>query len=64
MNQKNWAQVAYEAYCRHTDNKSLITGATLPRWELLKPEVQGAWAEAALAVTEAVEKAYKAPRGS
>ena len=43
-------QVAYEAYCQSTGNKSLISGAELPKWADLKPEIQRAWAAAADAV--------------
>ena len=44
------AQLAYEAYCRHTQWKSLVSGAQLPEWVLLKPEIQDAWRAAADAV--------------
>ena len=43
-------QVAYEAYCQSTGNKSLISGAELPKWADLKPEIQRAWQAAANAV--------------
>ena len=43
-------QIAYEAYCAHTEWKSLITGAPLPPWEEVKPEIKAAWRAAAIAV--------------
>lgn len=49
----NHGKIAYEAYCKTTDNKSLISGAELPLWEQLKPEIQNAWTQAGLAVGDA-----------
>ena len=46
----NFGKTAYEAYCKTTDNKSLISGAELPAWEDLKPEIQEAWTAASDAV--------------
>lgn len=46
----NFGKTAYEAYCKTTDNKSLISGAELPTWEDLKPEIQEAWTAAGYAV--------------
>lgn len=43
-------QRAYEGYCKHTDWKSLITGAFLPPWSELRKEIQDAWEAAALAI--------------
>lgn len=40
---KSYGQIAYEAYCNHTDWKSLATGQSLPQWEGLKPEIREAW---------------------
>lgn len=37
------AKVAYEAYCAHTGWKSLVSGATLPQWVDVKPEIKAAW---------------------
>ena len=45
-----YGRVAYEAYCKTTDNKSLISGAELPKWEALKPEIRNAWDAAGEAV--------------
>lgn len=49
---KNPAQIAYEAYCEQTGWKSLVTGADLPRYEDLNPEIQTAWNKAALAIVK------------
>lgn len=46
----NYGQVAYEAYCGTTGWKSLVSGADLPQWEALKPEIRAAWEAAAEAV--------------
>jgi len=43
-------QRAYEGYCKHTDWKSLISGASLPPWSGLKPEIQAAWEASAHAI--------------
>lgn len=45
-------QVAYEAYCKSSDGKSLISGAPLPTWDMLKPEIKTAWNAAAEAVKD------------
>jgi len=37
------AQAMYEGYCRHTNWKSLATGADLPQWEGLRPDIKAAW---------------------
>lgn len=34
---------AYEAYCRQTGWKSLVSGAPLPQWPELSAEIQSAW---------------------
>ena len=47
-------RVAYEAYCGETDWKSLVSGAALPQWDDLKPEIREAWAVAAEAVKRCV----------
>jgi len=49
----NHGKIAYEAYCKATDNKSLISGDELPAWEVLKPEIQNAWTQAGHAVGDA-----------
>ena len=48
-----FGKIAYEAYCKTTDNKSLISGAELPAWEALDPKIQDAWTAAGLAVGDA-----------
>jgi hypothetical protein len=45
-----YGQIAYEAYCRHTNGRSLVSGAELPPWDELGPEIQQAWIVAATAV--------------
>ena len=39
----NLGKEAYERYCTHTGWKSLATGARLPPWTELKPEIREAW---------------------
>lgn len=53
---KTFGQIAYEAYCRRSENKSLISGATLPPWEEVMAEIQEAWEEAGGAVAEEYAK--------
>lgn len=55
---KSMGCVAYEAYCNHTGWKSLVSGADLPQWGALSPEIRTAWEAAANAVLG------KAARGS
>lgn len=43
-------KIAYEAYCAKTNWKSLVSGADLPQWGALKPEIKDAWEAAAIAV--------------
>ena len=40
---KTLGQVGYEMYCNFTDWKSLVSGATLPPWDQLDPQIQKAW---------------------
>lgn len=47
---KSYGRVGYEAYCNHTNWKSLATGQDLPQWDNLKPEIQMAWLVAGDAV--------------
>ncbi len=49
----DYGRIAYEAYCGKTDWKSLVSGAALPQWNALKPEIRDAWDVAAAAVVEA-----------
>lgn len=46
-------RVAYEAYCRQTGGKSLVSGASLPDYDGLRPDIIEAWEKAAAAVLEA-----------
>lgn len=39
-------QVAYEAYCKSSGGKSLVSGATLPAWCALSEEIRNAWESA------------------
>lgn len=50
MAEKPAGQVAYEAYCETTGGKSLASGAILPAWNFLSPQMQFAWKQAAAAV--------------
>lgn len=43
MCNKTLGQIGYEAYCSSTGWKSLISGAQLPQWADVKPEIQLAW---------------------
>ena len=52
----NYGQVAYEAYCQATDNKSLVSGAELPTWDKLNTKIQAAWTAAGMAVGDAWAK--------
>lgn len=45
---------AYEAYCAATGGLSLVSGAQLPAWEDLAPDIRGAWAVAADAVARVI----------
>lgn len=45
-----YGALAYMAYRENAGRKSLVTGAELPRWEDLPPEIQRAWLAAAAAV--------------
>jgi hypothetical protein len=51
---KTLGQVAYEAYCKHTNWKSLISGADLPQWIAVKPEIKDAWEAAGTAIEDAI----------
>lgn len=47
-------QVAYEAYCNHTGWKSAISGAPLPQWKDVKPDIKAAWESAGQAVADSI----------
>lgn len=50
MNKIRSGQLAYEAYCEYTGWKSLISGAPLPKWEDVKPEIKASWKASAEAI--------------
>lgn len=50
----NLGRIAYEAYCGHTQWRSLVSGAPLPRWQEATPEIQAAWEAAGKAVDREV----------
>jgi hypothetical protein len=50
---RDYAEIAYEAYRAHTGGVSLISGALIPVFGALKPEIQEAWEAAARAVIQA-----------
>jgi len=43
-------KLAYDAYCKSSGGVSLISGAKLPEWCDLKPEIKTAWEAAAESV--------------
>lgn len=43
-------KIAYDAYCEATGWKSLVSGADLPQWNEVRPEIQAAWRAAGNAV--------------
>lgn len=47
------ARIAYEAYCKARDWKS-VRGETLPHFDQQSKELQEAWAKAAQAVAEKI----------
>lgn len=49
-------QVAFEAYAKNTSGRSLVSGAQLPVWDQLKPDIRQAWEVAAAAVQDEVFK--------
>ena len=55
-------QIAYDAYCKETDGKSLISGAQLPPWRDLDSRIQDAWHSAGLAVRSAIIPDYSLRR--
>ena len=46
------AQITYDAYCRFTGGKSLISGDKLPAFDDLRIDIRDAWYEAAKAAWE------------
>lgn len=54
---------AYEGYCKSSGGVSLISGAKLPTWEELKPEIKNAWHDAAKAAIDAFATFMRYPPG-
>ena len=50
------AQLAYEAYCKFTEWKSLATGQDLPKWENLPQGIKDAWCASAHAIMRRVHE--------
>lgn len=50
MKNYDTAKIAYDAYCKQTGGKSLISGDYLPAFETLRQDIQDAWWAAADAV--------------
>lgn len=47
---KSIGQIAYEAYFKFSEGKSLVSGALLPEWSATQPIIQRAWEAASAAV--------------
>ncbi len=43
-------KIGYDAYCKQTGGKSLISGDPLPEFKALKPAIQDAWAAVGIAL--------------
>ena len=43
-------EVAYEAYRKSSDGRSLVSGKLIPPWGMLDDKIREAWIEAAMAV--------------
>jgi hypothetical protein len=52
----SFGRVAYEAYRKSSDGKSLVSGQALPEWDGLHERIKQAWEDAALSVLEAYEE--------
>lgn len=50
-------EVGYEAYRASTGGKSLVSGADIPAFTLLSPEIQAAWEAAGNAISASVGRA-------
>jgi len=53
MSAYTWGKIAYEAYCKQSDGKSLVSGAELPSWDDLNESIRLAWNASAQAVRDA-----------
>lgn len=49
-------EVAYSGYINQSGGVSLISGASLPEWDKLSPEIREAWRAAARAVVGQVRE--------
>ena len=47
---KEWGEIAYEAYRRESGSVSLVSGDPIPEWDELPAAIRSAWSEAAQAV--------------
>lgn len=45
-------KIAYDRYCQYSNNKSLISGQPLPKWEDLRIDIQEAWIASASAIID------------
>lgn len=45
------AAIAYDAYCKQTGGKSLVSGDKLPSFDSLRQEIKDAWAASAIALS-------------
>ena len=57
MSEKTLGNIGYDAYCKFTNNKSLISGGELPLFENLRTPIQEAWEKAGQAVAASVGRA-------
>jgi len=49
-------EVAYQGYCKSSNNKSLVSGQELPAFKDLSTEIKTAWEAAANAVVDSNTK--------
>lgn len=52
----NLGKIAYDAYCKISGNKSLVSGAQLPTWDQLDRKIQIAWEASGMAVRLEIQK--------
>jgi hypothetical protein len=57
MRTKTLGNIGYDAYCKFTNNKSLVSGADLPTFDHLQVRIQEAWEKAGQAVAASVGRA-------
>lgn len=56
MKDYSLAAIAYQAYCRASGGRSLISGASLPGFDGLRPIIKEAWWEAAREVERETQR--------